>query len=60
MKSSKRRLATVERRLQRAQKLVRQYIKPGASLAEDLIAERRVEFESEDSRAHPKVSPRSK
>jgi AbrB family looped-hinge helix DNA binding protein len=35
------RLLTVERAVARAQALVRRYVKEGASLADDLIAERR-------------------
>jgi len=34
------RITTLKRRLERAQRRVRQYIKPGRSLAEELIAER--------------------
>jgi len=35
------RITTLKRRLERAQRLVRQHIKPGASLVDELIAERR-------------------
>ena len=34
------RITTVKRRLENAQRLVREYVKPGASLADELIAER--------------------
>ena len=35
------RITTLKRRLERAQRLVRKHVKPGTSLAEELIAERR-------------------
>lgn len=35
------RITTLERRLARAQRLVRKHVKPGESLADELIAERR-------------------
>ena len=35
------RITTVKRRLEQAQRRVRRYIKPGRSLADELIAERR-------------------
>ena len=35
------RITTLKRRLERAQRLVRKHVKPGASLADELIAERR-------------------
>ncbi|MGO9210468.1 MAG: AbrB/MazE/SpoVT family DNA-binding domain-containing protein [Terriglobales bacterium] len=35
------RITTLKRRLERAQRLVRQHVKPGASLVDELIAERR-------------------
>jgi AbrB family looped-hinge helix DNA binding protein len=35
------RITTLKRRLERAQRLVRKYVKPGTSLADELIAERR-------------------
>jgi len=35
------RITTLKRSLERAQRLVRQHIKPGASLVDELIAERR-------------------
>lgn len=35
------RITTLKRRIERAQKRVRRYMKPGKSLADELIAERR-------------------
>jgi AbrB family looped-hinge helix DNA binding protein len=35
------RIMTLKRRIERAQRRVRRYVKPGRSLAEELIAERR-------------------
>ena len=35
------RITTLKRRLQRAQRLVRKHVKPGTSLVDELIAERR-------------------
>jgi AbrB family looped-hinge helix DNA binding protein len=35
------RITTLKRRLQRAQNLVRKHVKPGASLVDELIADRR-------------------
>ena len=35
------RITTLKRNLERAQRLVRKHVKPGASLADELIAERR-------------------
>jgi AbrB family looped-hinge helix DNA binding protein len=35
------RIMTLKRRLERAQETIRRYIKPGRSLADELIAERR-------------------
>ena len=35
------RVSTLKRRIERAQRLVRQHVKAGASLADELIAERR-------------------
>ena len=35
------RISTVKRRVQRAQRLIRKHVKPGTSLADELIAERR-------------------
>ena len=34
-------ITTMQRRLERAQRLVRKYVKPGVSLVDELIAERR-------------------
>ena len=41
------RITTVKGRIRRAQRLVRQYIKPGRSLADELVAERRREARNE-------------
>lgn len=41
------RITTVKARIGRAQQLVRQYIKPGRALADELIAERRREARNE-------------
>jgi len=35
------RISTMKRRIERAQRFVRRYVKPGRSLADELIAERR-------------------
>jgi len=35
------RIMTLKRRIERAQRLVRKYVKPGESLVDELIAERR-------------------
>jgi len=35
------RISTLKRRIERAQRFVRRYVKPGASLVDELIAERR-------------------
>lgn len=35
------RISTLQRRLQKAQRRVRQYVKPGRSLVDELIADRR-------------------
>ena len=35
------RITTLKRRLERAQRIVRKHVKPGTSLADELIAERR-------------------
>jgi len=35
------RITTLKRRIERARRLVRKYVKPGTSLVEELIAERR-------------------
>lgn len=41
------RITTLKKRLERAQRLVRKYIKPGTSLSDELIAERRREARRE-------------
>jgi AbrB family looped-hinge helix DNA binding protein len=41
------RITTVKRRIERAQRTVRKYIKPGRSLADELIADRRREARNE-------------
>ncbi len=41
------RITTLKRRLERAQRLVRKHVKPGTSLVDELIAERREEAKNE-------------
>jgi AbrB family looped-hinge helix DNA binding protein len=41
------RITTLKRRLERAQSVVRKHVKPGTSLADELIAERREAARSE-------------
>jgi AbrB family looped-hinge helix DNA binding protein len=41
------RIMTVKKRIERAQRLVRQYVKPGVSLVDELIADRRREARNE-------------
>jgi AbrB family looped-hinge helix DNA binding protein len=41
MEDDELRITTMKRRLERAQRRVRQYVEPGVSLADELIAERR-------------------
>jgi AbrB family looped-hinge helix DNA binding protein len=41
-------ITTMKRRIQRAQRLVRKYVKPGVSLVDELIAERRREARREE------------
>lgn len=41
MEDDELRITTMKRRIERAQRLVRKYIKPGTSLVDELIAERR-------------------
>lgn len=41
------RITTMKRRIERAQRQVRKYIKPGRSLVDELIAERRRETQNE-------------
>jgi AbrB family looped-hinge helix DNA binding protein len=41
MEDGELRITTMKRRIERAQRLVRKYVKPGVSLVDELIAERR-------------------
>ncbi len=41
IKDDELRITTLKRRLQRAQSLIRKHVKPGTSLVDELIAERR-------------------
>jgi AbrB family looped-hinge helix DNA binding protein len=41
MEDGELRITTMKRRLERAQRRIRQYVKPGVSLVDELIAERR-------------------
>jgi len=41
MEDDELRISTMKRRIERAQRRVRKYVKPGVSLADELIAERR-------------------
>jgi AbrB family looped-hinge helix DNA binding protein len=41
------RITTMKQRIERAQRRARQYVKPGVSLVDELIAERREEAERE-------------
>jgi AbrB family looped-hinge helix DNA binding protein len=41
MEDDELRITTMKRRIERAQRRIRQYVKPGVSLADELIAERR-------------------
>jgi len=41
MEDNELRILTLKRRIERAQRLVRQHVKPGTSLVDELIAERR-------------------
>lgn len=41
------RITTLKRRIERAQRMVRKYIRPGRSLVDELIAERRREAQNE-------------
>jgi AbrB family looped-hinge helix DNA binding protein len=47
MEEDELRITTTQKRIDRAQKLVRKYIKPGVSLVDELIADRRREAEDE-------------
>ena len=41
LEDDERRITTMKRRIERAQRLVRKYVRPGVSLVDELIAERR-------------------
>jgi AbrB family looped-hinge helix DNA binding protein len=41
MEDNELRILTLKRRIERAQRLVRQHVKPGTSLVDELLAERR-------------------
>ena len=41
MEDDELRITTMKRRIERAQRRIRQYVKPGVSLADELVAERR-------------------
>ncbi len=41
MEGDELRITTMKRKIERAQRRIRQYVKPGVSLADELIAERR-------------------
>jgi AbrB family looped-hinge helix DNA binding protein len=41
------RVMTIKRRIERAQQIVRKYIKPGVSLVDELLAQRRAEARKE-------------
>ena len=41
MEDDELRITTMQRRLERARRRIRQYVKPGVSLADELISERR-------------------
>jgi AbrB family looped-hinge helix DNA binding protein len=41
MEDDELRITTMQRKIERAQRLVRKYVKPGVSLVDELIAERR-------------------
>ena len=47
MEDDELRITTLKRRLVRAQRLVRKHVKPGTSLVDELIAERREEAKNE-------------
>ena len=47
MEDDELRITTLKRRIERAQRLVRKHVKPGASLVDELIAERREEAKNE-------------
>lgn len=47
MEDDELRITTIQRRIERAQRVVRKYVKPGVSLVDELIAERREAAERE-------------
>jgi AbrB family looped-hinge helix DNA binding protein len=47
MEDDELRITTMQRKIERAQRRVRQYVKPGVSLADELIAERREDAKRE-------------
>ena len=47
MEDDELRITTLKRRLERAQRLVRKHVKPGTSLVDELIGERREEAKNE-------------
>lgn len=47
MEDDELRITTMKKRIERAQKLVRKYIKPGVALVDELIADRRREAQNE-------------
>jgi AbrB family looped-hinge helix DNA binding protein len=47
MEDDELRITTMKRRIERAQRHVRKYVKPGVSLVDELIAERRREAQNE-------------
>jgi hypothetical protein len=51
-------LDKLKQRLKRAQESVRRYVKPGQSLADELIAERRAEARAEEERESQIRRPR--
>src|SRR5216684_1604401 len=51
MEDDELRITTLKRRIERAQRLVRKHVKPGTSLVDELIAERREAALNETSRA---------
>jgi len=52
------RIITLKRRLKRAQRRIRQYIKPGRSLADELITERHDPAKRKTDRGDPCDPPR--
>lgn len=51
MEEDELRITTMKRRIERAQRRARQYVKPGVSLVDELIAERRAEAKRESGRS---------